>query len=301
VMVPVNAIMPVFRGGPLWENTLRSHSKAKHLFGQSLVSFDGPTRHQLSTELSESQHARNIDHSLTTPKVMTAMEHLFWMLNQEPITAWADNQLVTLLAEDDLICLDSFEAGLKATDRLANSMLFGSWQEVDGSPKGDVHVKEPESDGFEIVSESEIATCLATWVSRKEITSVSGMTFRLKVLRDFLRLAQGLENQGVTLSGVRAEYFLATQPEVKCLIRCIPPIVQIQIHEQQEGRIVGGQNRNQDEAIYQLWLMLTGQKMSGKERVTALGRLSKRLLIQPGLIKKIPAAWVVLWNSRNAS
>ena len=65
--------MPVYRGGEYWESALASLANARHLFGEVLFSFDGPTRQELSLELNSEFDSDLIDHVLLTLAPMTVM------------------------------------------------------------------------------------------------------------------------------------------------------------------------------------------------------------------------------------
>jgi len=61
------------RGGEYWESALASLANARHLFGEVLFSFDGPTRQELSLELNSEFDSDLIDHVLLTLAPMTVM------------------------------------------------------------------------------------------------------------------------------------------------------------------------------------------------------------------------------------
>ena len=295
----VNLIMPVFRGGQYWKSSLSSLASARSLFGEVVLSFDGPTRHELSLRLNAEFDCSLIDRVLLTPEPMKALDHIRWMVDQEPLASWGDEQLVTILAEDDLICTETLEQGLEAVRENEHSLLFGSWIE-----------KTTNLDTFDgdctngnlihIYSEREISRQLSRWVRGSEVTTISGMTFELKVLRQFLRLVFDSTRSETLLGGIRTEYFLATQPAVKSLIRCSEPITQIQIHDQQEGRIVAKSDRTQDETLYQLWLLITKQKMRYREKLVALLRVTKGVMKYPTVMRLLPNAWTTFRRASNA-
>lgn len=290
----VNLIMPVFRGGNLWEPALVSVVQARDLFDVLVVSFDGPTRSDLADQLSAKKYSANFDHLLVTPTEMSAVEHLNWILNQEPVASWGDRQLITLVAEDDLVEVTALRRGLEAVKENEHSILFGSWCE-NGPSSNSLITDTDHVNTVQIFSEKEIATQLSRWVRNNEVTTVSGMTFELGVLRSYVR--QVYSNGDFLLSGIRAEYFLATQPTVKTLIRCSLPITRIQTHEQQEGRIVKRDIKIRDETLYQLWLLLTRQKMRSTERFMASLRLIKGLAKKPSTFYLLPSAFKALRTS----
>jgi len=296
----VNVIMPVYRGGEYWESALASLANARHLFGEVLFSIDGPTRQELSLELNSEFGSDLIDHVLLTPAPMTAMEHILWMVDQQPIVGWNDDQLVTILAEDDLICAETLQEGLEAVKANEHSLLFGSW--IEHTPNLDADGRDGHGNNrVRIYSERQIAQQLAKWVKGSEVTTISGMTFELRVLRRYLQLVLDLGGDEPLLCGIRMEYFLATQPTVKTLVRCSQPITQIQIHERQEGRIVAKGDRTQDETLYQLWLLLRRQKMRYRERLVALLRVIKGVMKYPSVMRILPHAWISLRRASNAS
>ena len=295
----VNMIMPIYRGGDHWKLTLDSLSQARYLFSEVLMSFDGPTRDELAKSLQAGEKAGLADFLLVTPTTMTTTEHMLWLIDQPPISEWNDHQLVMLMAEDDLICVDTLQAGLEATKVNPGSLLFGSWVENGPCIGSDSEALKPNA--IHVYPEKQIASRLAEWVRGKEVTTISGMTCELRVLRAHLKQVSGVEGQIRLLSGIRMEYFLATQPTVNALIRCSEPITRIQIHDQQEGRIAARDNRNQDEALYQFWLVISGQQMRLRERFIALLRLGKKIMQRPSVLRVLPNAWSTFRKTNHAT
>lgn len=295
----VNVIMPVYRGGDHWELTLESLKTASRLFSEVVMSFDGPTRNELAGSLKSEGKSGLADFALVTPTTMTTMEHMLWLINQPPISEWNDDQLVMLMAEDDLICLDTLQAGLEVTKVNPGSLLFGSWVEnVPGIISG---LETPKPDNISVYPEKQIASRLAKWVRGSEVTTISGITCELRVLRSHLRQVCGIKGRDRLLSGIRMEYFLATQPTVKSLVRCNEPITRIQIHERQEGRIAARDKRIKDEALYQFWLVNSGQQMLLRERSIALLRLGKKIIQRPSVLKVLPNAWTTFRKTNHVT
>jgi len=287
----VNVIMPVYRGGPYWDLTLDSLGQARRIFNKVLMSFDGPTRNELVQGLKTGVKADIADYLLVTPTTMTATEHTLWLINQSPVSDWEDSQLVMLMAEDDLICVESLSVGLDAVKERENSILFGSWRihepDLDPTeiPGGDVPLE------VTIYPENQIASQLTKWVNQGEVTTISGIAMEMRALRSYLSQVAGAKGGATLLSGVRTEFFLATQPSVKHMVRCTKPITLIQTHPQQEGSILARGKKNQDEALYQLWLCLTHQHVPIPARIFAALRLVKRLAQRPATLRALPSAW----------
>jgi len=293
--------MPVYRGGIHWDVTLDSLSKSRHIFNKVLMSFDGPTRAELAEGLKAGVQADIADYLMVTPTTMTATEHTLWLINQTPVSDWEDSQLVMLMAEDDLICVESLSVGLDAVKERENSILFGSWRirENDLDPTEILGDDDPPE--VTIYPENQIVPQLTKWVNQGEVTTISGIALEMRALRSYLSQVAGAKGGATLLSGVRTEFFLATQPSVKHMVRCTKPITLIQIHPQQEGSILARGKKNQDEALYQLWLCLTNQHVPIAARIFAALRFVKRLMQRPRTLRVFPNALRTFRSVKDAS
>jgi hypothetical protein len=282
--------MPVYRGDDLWRRALRALSGSRSLIGDLVVSFDGPTRDQLAGELLREFGDSLQPIVLTTPYPMSSVEHLVWLLRQSPVREWENSQLVMLIAEDDMATRESLEVGIAALAELPAAILFGSWGVYEPSDMGS-DAALPSDSPLVTVYQGPAATRRLLQVARRgEPTSISGLTLSVAGLRSYTAQVRGLKEHELLLHGIRAEYFLATQPTVTALIQVDPPIFQIQMHPDQEGRITPRRLLNHDEALYQLWLLMRGRRMSTHESVLAYVRLIRRALANPSVLLSLPSA-----------
>lgn len=295
-MTATNVIMPVFRGDGMWMRAMRSLAENRSLFDAIVVSFDGPERVRLAALLLEC-FGQSVDPViLVTPRVMSSTEHALWIVDQLPVKTWSTDDWVLYMAEDDVIRQPGLSAGLDAVRRHGHSILFGSWEVWEEEPGPDEAIFH--ADDVRLVEAPAIAGYLEGVAASGELTSVSGMTMRMSVLRNYFRQMEDHTNGRLLLRGFRTEYFLATQPGVRFLLRSPQPIFAIQEHPEQERVVTATRAMNHDEALYQLWLLITTQPMRATDRLKAGLRLCKRLVMDPSTARDLIAGYRTFWSTR---
>jgi hypothetical protein len=291
--------MPVFRGDDLWHPALNSLLRSRHLFDSVAISFDGEDRHVLAAQLQDPQWCQLDPIVLVTPRVMSSVEHAIWYIDQEPLASWSDEQLVMFMAEDDCVRHQSPAAGLAAIREEQTAVLLGSWT-TSNEHQLDVGLgHRVGSQDVSTISVPKIMPALASLSRPGSLTSISGITLRLAAIRNYYRQLAGQNSRRPLLNGVRTEYFLATQPTITSIIQVRDPIFTVNQHADQEGRVLSSQVYHHDEALYQLWLIVTTQPARVRDKLLATLRLLKRLLLHPATTLHLRNAWLTYRETRN--
>ena len=134
-----------------------------------------------------------------------------------------------------------------------------------------------------------------------ERTSVSGITLNVGALRNYYRQVGGGKPDRPLLNGVRSEYFLATQPQITTLIESTDPIVEVQIHPFQESNVTRTKAWAHDEALYQLWLIMTHQPTRRIDRLGAALRFGRRVVLRPSVVLLMGNAFRTFQETRRAN
>lgn len=259
------------------------------MFDKVVISFDGPTREELAADLLNSDYSKFATNVLITPKEMSVVEHWAWMYSCEPLVTWDASQLVMLLAEDDLICIEALGSGLEALKASSDSILWGSW-DLYRNLTDRTSSTQLSQESIEIFDAKQICSRLEKWVNAGHVTTISGITAQTEVFRSYARLMVGGQASDPLMLGVRAEYFFATHPSIKRLIRSIPPIVHIQEHADQEGKILPAEILSQDEFLYQLWLLAFVSQARLRDRTLPALRIMRRFARKPSTVRLLPRA-----------
>lgn len=283
----VNLLMPVYRGDEWWPLALDSVAASRTLLGDVIISFDGPRRVEQSEYLLELYSESINPISLVTPEEYTWVEHIRWIMRQQPIVNWPDDQYLLILSDDDVLRPQALGESLAMLTQSTGAVLFGPWEI--GNRANDPDPLRVPAPGPSLVRTPDIAGALAAWTRAGNYTSISGLAFPMKAFRTFV-LAHGTSRERPLFNGIRAEYLLATQPSINSLIQTKEPIVAIHEHPDQGGRHIPRSIRLHDEGLFQLWVAVGRQETSSVDRVIALIRHLRRVLQHPKLLRDIPRA-----------
>lgn len=284
-----HAVVPVYRGDRFWTLMLDSLRDSRELFDQVVFSFDGPDRDELAKWLRSSGYRDLPSAVLTTPRTMSWAEHIKWLVAQEPMLQWGGESIMTVLAEDDLICRNALERGLVEVSAHESAVLFGTWGIHGLERKGVPDESTADSVRVRITDGPEVISRLTAIASSGATTSVAGVTLRVHDFRTFVMM-HGPSRSEHLFHGVRAEYLMAAQPAVQRLIELTPPPIEVQRHANQGNKTVPSIHWVSDEGMYQLWLLVAPRPVGLKNRVIAGMRLVRRIAQRPLLVLKIKPA-----------
>lgn len=294
-------VMPVFRGDIWWEQSLGSVSNSRDLFDLFIVSFDGIARREQAACFS-SEYGKALEATvLVTPEDMTSVEHFRWIFRDSLCAQWEPEQLVMILAEDDLLIRDSTAAALKALGENEGAALFGDW-----STRDDWQVEFPApsskakqvGDGLYLYSASIKQTLLDEIENSRAVTSISGITLPSGALVDYVDTL--FPKPGLVLSsGVRAEYLLVNQPPVKSLIRSLRPMVHVTLHMDRESVITKNDQWKRDDAFFNVWKLLRVRPTSRSTKLRLASRILMNIVRHPDLIPTYARSWRALRMGTN--
>lgn len=288
--------MPVFRGDIWWQQSLRSVSDSRDLFDLFVVSFDGPERHEQAAWFS-SECSKALDATvLVTPEEMTSVEHFGWIFRDSLCAKWQPEELVMILAEDDLLIRDSTAAALRALGENEGAALFGDWS-TRADWQADFPAPSSEAigvgDGLFLYSESMKQVLLDEIEHSKAVTSISGITLPSGALVDYVNTLVPRSGR-VLSSGVRAEYLMVTQPPVNALIRSVQPMVHVTLHMDRESVITKSEQWKRDDAFFNVWKLLRVRPTSRATRLRLVSRILMSIVLHPGLVSTYVRSWRAL-------
>lgn len=293
--------MPVFRGDAWWHESLRSVSVCRDLFELFIVSFDGPGRHEQAAAFTN-QYSDVLEATvLVTPREMSSVEHFKWIFRESICAQWKPEQLVMILAEDDLLIRDATAAALNALREHEGTALFGDWStredwqvEFPAPSVGSIEVGE----GVFLYSESMKQTLLEEIEGSGAVTSISGIALPGGALINYVDTL--FADSGVALSsGVRAEYLLVNQPPVKSLIRSVRPMVHVALHMDRESVVTNTDQWKRDDAFFNVWKLLRVRPTSNSTRLRLAARILMNMVRHPDLVPTYVRTWRALRTSTN--
>lgn len=248
----VHGIMMVYRGDNYWHSALDSVIQCRSVLDSLTVSFDGPTRFDLAALFNESYSESLQAEVLVTPEELSSVEHACWIAQQPTIRQWASADYVVLLSEDDLLRPANFRAAVAQATKTPECALFGSWTTSSGEfPESNF---SPE---ITSINPSQIGNWLSQMARSHRPTSITATLTPVAAYRNYVSILQGQSSKRTLFDGVRAEYLLVTQAPIKRIVSSVAPLAVIQQHEDQESKSLPPKVWAHDEALFQLWLVMT--------------------------------------------
>ena len=248
----VHGIMMVYRGDDFWYSALDSLVQCRDVFDTLTVSFDGPTRFDLVNLLTETYADSLQPEILVAPEELSSVEHACWIARNPTVTEWAGTDYVVLLSEDDLLRPEIFRAAVAKATKIPGCALFGSW----AAPSG-----EPSETRLLPAIHSVDAIRIGHWLNQvaksRRPTSITATLTPVEAYRNYISLLQGQSFERTLFDGVRAEYLLVTQAPIKQILSSAEPLAVIQQHQNQESKSLPPRIWAHDEALFQLWLVMT--------------------------------------------
>jgi len=277
----------VYRGGELWHETLRSVASQRHIFDSVIISCNGQQRSTLAKELLEPEWEALKPEILVTTSDISAVDHAIWSSQHTRLQEIPDSGLLVLLAEDDLLNFESLIPAIEQARRLPNSFLFGRWNYANGwygSPRSaTIQVKKDHR---------QIEQAL---IGRGQpgatLVCISGLVMTAATFQRGCAVMSIKKNSRALLTGVRSEFFFATQPNVECLLTSDSPIAFVNEHEDRESNSISRKLWSSDEALFQLWLLASSYPTSLRMRTLTLLRLVRSLWHAPSLIPNLRPAF----------
>lgn len=300
-MIKAHVIMPVFRGGDLWHQALRSLADCRHLFDEVVMSFDGPNR-AAQTGYAHDNYAKTLRaHLLVTPREMSSLQHVQWFMRQSPVSTFQDHDLLCVWAEDDLAAPITLQSALAAARAIESPVIFGSWARLGCRDDLSDEAGGEVEGAYEVISERGTVSALSASAREGLPTSITCMTATAQTFRSHYLEQNANYGDRSLLNGYRTEYFIGTKPSVRHLIRFARPIAGIVQHDLQKNRTTPALLARSDEALYHLRLAVTRQSMPPKARALAFPQFLRKSLKARPLPPRLMCAVKTFWRTRSAA
>jgi hypothetical protein len=242
-------LLPTLETRKTISETLCSLASSQEIFDDIIISVNGLSSENVQkiVERSELRCKRQI-HLLCTRRLIPAVQHLKFIANHIR-SACADDSLVFLLADDDLIPSPCDVNGyLEFCDRI-HSVTVGM-----GNLFSFTDRQGPFADQMQHLLPGEQITSLEFLRRYRQghlSTNMSSMVVPCHVLYE---CADFMSRWGS--AGRRFEYIVATHHAVAALFSPSTPSALIRHHPQQAGRTLSRVSGQQDELIYIAWVWL---------------------------------------------
>lgn len=282
----IHALMWVYRGGALWHRALNSLMEHRKIFDSVVVSFNGPQRRLLAEEVAESTWNSLEPHILITPQDFTAVEHSLWVAASPHIEQLPDDDLVLLLAEDDLLNWPALLPAIEACRASPSAFLFGTWaftnREINRPPVNQIRrIQDPYLKQQELIGKGKPGV---------NPVCISGLVMTARAFRSAHEAVSFRTNSKLLLNGVRMEYFMATQPSIQTLILNDNPVALIEDHEDRGSYAIRPISWRSDEALFQLWLLASRYPRGTSAKLLTLSRFVRAVSLTPSLWLWLPKA-----------
>jgi hypothetical protein len=250
-MPSLHLLMWVYRGGDPWHQALGNALEHRSIFKSFIASFNGPDREILASEMQQDIWQELTPHILMTGGDLHALEHSIWVAESPAIQCLPADDLLLLLAEDDVINWPAMLPMLAEARKVRGPLVFGRWGELD--------VQTSPATITDIEGHSDKATRARTLIGRHrpgvEPVNISGLVVTAATFRRAHQVMNLRSRSKLLLSGVRTEYFLATQPTVRTLLRSDEPVALIRRHAGQGSLAIKRADWQRSETLFQLWLI----------------------------------------------
>ncbi len=248
-------VVPVFNGGQDFKRCLSSIAPLQHYFDKILFSLNGEDTGLDENHIMQSTIKEDRLLILRTKENLSAGAHGRFLFNHKVINCVHPDDLIVTLAHDDEFLLENANDWLKQLPSFPSGTVWIPSYKVSCINKN-YEIKRPLPDNIYNI---EPYKWLYYTLSQKKhfiFTNISGMCFSYKVWVEFSKFRQ----KNLSKKGARSEYMFIFNKHNQTLRSWEYPVVNINIHQGQDGSNVNRIDYINDELNFGKWILLQSKK-----------------------------------------